>query len=112
MTYVLEGLVGGSTTSNNSTTSNHSYGNGNGNSKRNQKTEKTQISIFKYTARFKKPLHEAILLAGYEPFLLTWNEQKQVWLIDKPKMYCKYLLVVLISEVSGVDSEYPDFVRQ
>jgi hypothetical protein len=54
------------------------YKSGNGNGKRQkQKEEKIQIPIFKYTARFKKPLHEAILL-GNEAFFLTWNQQKQV----------------------------------
>jgi hypothetical protein len=63
----MAGIKGGSDYSTN--------GNGNGR-KQKQKEEKTEIPIFKYTARFKKPLHEAILL-GNEPFFLTWNQQKQ-----------------------------------
>ena len=63
----LEGLQGGAKDSSSS--------NGNGKGKK-QKEEKTQIPVFKYTARFKEPLHEAILL-GNEPFFLKWNPQEQ-----------------------------------
>ena len=74
MTSSLDGLTGGSNYDNNSS----GTGNGGGNAKeKKQKQEKVQIPIFKYTARFKQPLHEAILL-GNEAFFLTWNQQKQV----------------------------------
>lgn len=41
-----------------------------------QKAEKTEIPIYKYTARFKKPLHEAILLSG-EPFFIAYDPKKK-----------------------------------
>jgi hypothetical protein len=64
----LSGVHGGNEKRDNS--------NNNGNGKQQkQKDEKTYIPVFKYTARFKQPLHEAILL-GTEPFFLVWNEQK------------------------------------
>lgn len=66
----LEGLTGGAKGHESST------GNGNGKGKK-QKEEKTQIPVFKYTARFKEPLHEAILL-GNEPFFLKWNPQAEI----------------------------------
>lgn len=65
----LEGLTGGAKERDSS------VGNGNGKGKK-QKDEKTQIPVFKYTARFKEPLHEAILL-GTEPFFLKWNPIQQ-----------------------------------
>jgi DNA adenine methylase Dam len=50
---------------------NYKFGNGNGNA--SKQNEKTQIPIFKYSARFRKSLHEAILLND-EPVFLTWSE--------------------------------------
>ena len=54
-------------------------GNGNGNGKaekpENEK-EKRQIPTFKYSSRFRKPLHEAILLND-EPVFLMWSEENE-----------------------------------
>jgi hypothetical protein len=55
----------------------HFSGNGKARKQDQKQQEKIQIPIFKYTARFKQPIHEAILL-GNEAFFLTWNQQKQV----------------------------------
>lgn len=38
--------------------------------------EKIEIPIYKYTANFKMPLHEAILLAG-QPFFIAYDPQKK-----------------------------------
>jgi len=68
MTSELAGLSGGS--SNN--------GNGNGRHKQKQQKEqkeKPEHSIFKYSFRFKGPLHEAIML-GSEPFFLAYSEKE------------------------------------
>lgn len=67
MTSELAGLCGGS--SNN--------GNGNGRHKQNQQKEqkeKPAHSVFKYSTRFRGPLHEAIIF-GSEPFFLTYSEK-------------------------------------
>ena len=69
MTSILDGLSGGSDYRNNKTSSD--------NGKAEKQKEKVQIPIFKYTARSKKPLHEAILL-GNEAFFLMWDEQGEV----------------------------------
>lgn len=66
----LDRLSGGAKGSENSSDSNGK------DKKQKQKEEKTRIPIFKYTARFKEPLHEAILL-GNEPFFLKWNPLEQ-----------------------------------
>lgn len=75
--HPLAGLSGGSD------------GNGNGNDKGNgrdkshtqagqqqEKADKTHIPIYKYTANFKKPLHEAILFNG-EPFFIAYDPEKK-----------------------------------
>ena len=70
MTHPLEGMSGGSDF-------NESAKKGNGsNSKSKQKTEKTEIPVYKYSAKGKKPLHEAILLSG-EPFFIAYEPDKK-----------------------------------
>ena len=51
-------------------------GNGNGKAESKKDKEKPQIPIFKYSARFRKPLHEAILLND-EPVFLMWSEENE-----------------------------------
>jgi hypothetical protein len=53
------------------------FSNNTNNNGKKQKLEKVEIPIFKYTARFKEPIHEAILL-GTEAFFLTYNQQNQL----------------------------------
>ena len=42
----------------------------------NKEKDKKEISIFKYSARFRQSLHEAVLI-DREPYFLVWNEEKQ-----------------------------------
>jgi hypothetical protein len=65
----LSGLSGGSDFNNNTSTHN-------GNGKQIQKKEKPEIPIYKYTTRFRKPLHEAILLSG-QPFFIAYDPSKK-----------------------------------
>jgi hypothetical protein len=70
MTSILAGLSGGSDYRNNKTSS------GNGKAEKQKQKKKDQIPIFKYSARFRKPLHEAVLLNG-ESIFITWSEENR-----------------------------------
>ena len=59
---------------------NNDNGNGKGNkhNKQGQKEQnKPQYSTFKYSARLKGALHEAVML-GIEPFFLTYSEKGEI----------------------------------
>jgi hypothetical protein len=65
LTSELSGLTGGA----------RSKGNGNGNGKHKQEQQKVkqlEHSVFKYSSRFRGPLHESIML-GSGPFFLTYS---------------------------------------
>jgi hypothetical protein len=65
LTSELSGLTGGA----------RSKGNGNGNGKHKQEQQKEkplEHSVFKYSSRFRGPLHESIML-GSGPFFLTYS---------------------------------------
>ena len=68
----LEGLSGGAKSSD---YTNNDNSNSNGKGKK-QKTEKLDILVYKYSAKGKKPLHEAILLSG-EPFFIAYEPDKK-----------------------------------
>ena len=68
LTSELAGLTGGARGKANDND------NGNGKHKQEQQKEKPpEHSVFKYSSRFRGPLHESIMI-GCEPFFLTYSE--------------------------------------
>jgi hypothetical protein len=70
LTSILDGLSGGSDYHNNKAR------NGDGKAEKQKQKKKDRIPIFKYSARFRKLLHEAILLNG-ESVFITWSEENR-----------------------------------